>query len=99
MIKITFEVSEDFIRENANVDTTISKLETTKGLNSIRVLFDTIAYKQLEEQIDNGKTEFVVSQDKLDKKSMALYNNEISTVCMLAAFSETDIKEDSSDKN
>ena len=99
MIKITFEVSEDFIRENATVDTTISKLETTNGINSVRVLFDTIAYKQLEEQIDNGKTEFVVSQDKLDKKSKVLYDMEISSVCMLAAFSETDIKEDSSDKN
>lgn len=94
MIKITFEVSEDFIRENANMDTTVSKLETTNGIDSVRVLFDTIAYKQLEEQIDNGKTEFVVSQDKLDNKSKVFYNMEIGSVCMLAAFSETDTKED-----
>ena len=93
MIKITFEVSEDFIRENAKPEKTIAKAESD-GKKALKALFDTISFKQLEKQVDEGKTEFVVTTDKLDSKSKELYNNEIGTICILAAFSETDKKDE-----
>ena len=90
MIKITFEVSEDFIRESANPESTTAKMKAAEGNKAMKVLFDMIGFGQLKKQIDEGKTEFVVTPDKLDDKSKELYNNEIGEICLLAAFSETD---------
>ena len=94
MIKITFEVSEDFIRESASPEFGISKMKEAEGGRVVKALFDMIGFKQLEKQIDEGKTEFVVTPDKLDDKSQDLYNNEIGEICLLAVFSETDKKEE-----
>ncbi|MCR5270536.1 MAG: hypothetical protein K6D91_05915 [Prevotella sp.] len=94
MIKILFEVSEDFIRESASPETATAKVKAGDGKNAIKALFDMIGFKQLKDQIDEGKTEFVVTPDKLDDKSKELYNNEIGEICLLAAFSETDNKEE-----
>lgn len=94
MVKITFEISEDFIRENANPESTSEKTKATEGKKAMKVLFDMIGFSQLEKQIDAGKTEFVVTPDKLDEKSIEMYNNEIGEICILAAFSETDKKEE-----
>ena len=93
MIKITFEVSKDFIRENATPEKAIAKAEGD-GKKALKAVFDTIGFKQLEKQVDEGKTEFVVTTDKLDSKSKDFYNNEIGTICLLAAFSETDKKDE-----
>ena len=93
MIKITFEVSEDFIRENARPEAVIANTESG-GKKALKALFDAISLKYLEKQVDKGKTEFVVTTDKLDDKSKELYNNEIGTICILAAFSETDNKDE-----
>ena len=96
MIKILFEVSEDFIRESASPETATAKRQAKGGKSAIKALFDMIGFKQLEKQIDEGKTEFVITPDKLDDKSKELYNNEIGEICMLAAFSETDNKKEES---
>ena len=53
-----------------------------------------IGFKQLEKQIDKGKTEFVVTPDKLDAKAQELYSIEIGVICFLATISETDKKEE-----
>ena len=92
MIKITFEVSEDFIRESATPETATAKMKAEDSKRAMKALFDMIGFKQLEKQIDEGKTEFVVTPDKLDDKSKELYNNEIGEICLLAALSETDNK-------
>ena len=94
MIKIMFEVSEDFIRENAKPETTTTKAEAGDGKNAIRALFDMIGFSLLKKQIDEGKTEFVVTPDKLDDKSKELYDKELGEICLLAAFSETDNKKE-----
>lgn len=91
MIKITFEVSEDFIRENATPEAAIAKARDG-GEKAIKALLDSIGFKRLERCVNEGKTEFVVTTDKLDSKSEELYDNEIGTICILAAFSETDKK-------
>ena len=98
MIKILFEVSEDFIRESASPETATAKMKAEDGKRAMKALFDMIGFKQLEKQIDEGKTEFVVTHDKLDDKSKELYNNEIGEICLLAAFSETDNKKEESEE-
>ena len=94
MIKITFEVSEDFIRENASSESATAKMAAAEGNKAMKVLFDMIGFGQLKKEVEKGKTEFVVTPDKLDKKSQELYDNEICEICLLAAFSETDNKKD-----
>jgi len=65
----------------------------------MKVLFDMIGFSQLNKQIEQGKTEFMVTPDKLDDKSMELFNNEIGEICVLAAFSETDKKDEKKESN
>ena len=98
MIKIIFEISKDLIANNASEETIHAKMEEAKDNKAIKVLFDSIAYKQLKKQIDKGTTEFVVSPDKLDDKSMIMYNNEWGDICMLAYLAETDKKEEKEDE-
>jgi len=98
MIKIIFEVSEDFIRESASPETVTAKIKVENGISAMKSLFDMIGFKQLEKQIDEGKTEFVVTPDKFDDKSKEFYNNEIGEICLLAAVSEIDNKKEESDE-
>lgn len=60
----------------------------------MKVLFDSIAYKKLKKQIEQGKSEFVVTPEKLDDTSISIYNNELGDICMLAYLAETDKKEE-----
>lgn len=57
-----------------------------------RLLFDVIVFCLLGKQLKKGKTEFVVTPDKLDDKSKAIYDRTLGDICLLAAFSETDKK-------
>lgn len=94
MIKILFEVSEDFIRENASPETALAKTKEEGGKHVMKALLDMIGFGLLEKQIDEGKTEFVVTPDKLDNRLKEVYNNEIGKICSIAALSETDNKKE-----
>ena len=98
MIKIMFEVSEDFIRESASPESATTKVEAEDGKHVMKAFFDMIGFSLLKRQIDEGKTEFVVTPDKLDDKSKELYNKELGEICLLAAFSETDNKKEKSEE-
>jgi len=98
MVKIIFEVSEEFINESANPGNAAAKMKESEGKHAMKVLFDMIGFDQLKKQVENGKKEFTVTPDKLDEKSTELYNNEIGEICLLAAFSETDKENKPSDE-
>ncbi len=98
MVKIIFEVSEEFINESANPDNASAKMKESEGKRAMKVLFDMIGFGQLKKQVEKGKKEFTVTPDKLDEKSTELYNNEIGEICLLAAFSETDKGDKPSDE-
>lgn len=91
MIKITFEVEEDFVRKLADADFISSKLKEAEGVtNFAQALSDFLCYTMLERLLNEGKTDYVVTPDVLDGTSMEYYNQEIAKVCALAAFSEYD---------
>ena len=90
MIKITFEVNEDFVRENGNPENASSKMGGVKPHDILKSLFDVISFGLLGKQLEKGKTEFVVTPNKLDDKSKAIYDRVLGDICILAAFSETD---------
>lgn len=97
MIKIIFEISKDLIANNASEETRKAKLDAAEGDKALRVLFDSIAFQHLNKKIEEGKTEFVVTPDKLDEKSMVMYDHELGDICMLAYLSEIDKKEEKED--
>lgn len=68
-------------------------MKAAEGNKAMKVLFDLIAFRQMTEMIDEGKTEFTVTTDKLDEKSMNMWNNEIGEICLLGVFSEKDKEE------
>ena len=95
MIKITFEISEDFITENVKAANVLEKMKNSEGGNkSLAALFDMMCFGMLKKEVDKGTTEFVVTKDKLDDKSKELYDKIISEICGLAAFSEYDMKKE-----
>ena len=90
MIKIIFEVSEDFIRENGDIEVANQKMESSKPEDIIKIFADSLVYSQIKDYLEKGKTEFIVTPDRIDGKSLVLYNNIIGIVCALAHFSVTD---------
>ena len=90
MIKIIFEVSEDFIRENGDKEVTKRKMESAKSEDLLRIFADSLVFSQIKDDMEKGNTEFIVNPDKLDEKSNELYDKFIGTACALAHFSITD---------
>lgn len=87
MIKIIFEINEESISKE-HVQKKLQ--EKTGNCNAGALLAEMIGYMLLRKQIEKGKKEFVITQEKLDSKSKELYETTIGTICSLASFSETD---------
>lgn len=88
MVKITFEVSEDFIRERASIDSLIAKVDAKAGGdNAISCFIENIGFQSINQLVKEGNTEFTVNPDKLDKQSKEIFNIEIGKICLLTAFS------------
>ena len=90
MIKIIFEVSEDFIRENGDIEVAKQKMESSKPEDMLKIFADSLVFSQIKDDMEEGKTEFIVNPDKLDEKSNELYDKFIGTACALSHFSVID---------
>lgn len=90
MIKIIFEIAEDLLSEKTNPEILITKT----GAETLKAFIRMAGFCLLKSQIEQGKTEFVVTSDKLNDKSKELYDDKIGEICLLAAFSEMDNKKD-----
>lgn len=86
MIKITFEVSEELIKQKADFKSMLEKNEDGGKGAAIKMMMQMIAFSGIESDIDNGKTEFVVSREKLGEDKQALFDHCIDEVCLLAHF-------------
>ena len=88
MVKITFEVSEDFIRERASIDSFIAKVDAKEGVHgAIACFVENVGFQSINQLVKEGNTEFTVNPDKLDKPSKELFDMEIGKICLLTAFS------------
>lgn len=76
MITITFEIDEKFVRENATAEAATKRIEKNPK-DAMKSMFNMIACKKLCEQLDKGKSEFVVKPEKLDEMSQKIYNNDL----------------------
>lgn len=84
MVKITFEISEDFINEKTNLDNVFSKKDEYK----FEVFADYMVYTLLKSYVKEGITEFLVSPDDFKDKTLEIYNKYIPRVCSLAVLSK-----------
>lgn len=86
MIKIVFEVNEEDLFEERLKEMYLEN--TNIGTNHFSVIF--IGAIILKRQISLGKKEFIITKNKLDSKSIEIYDGIIGAIFNLAAFSETD---------
>lgn len=100
MIKIIFEVSEDFIRNAANPESLKAKIDGVSKDGAMNSLLTTIAATMLKNCIDKGQTEFQVNTETLTKSGQTLFGNISAEVFALAASetkkvdSETELKDE-----
>lgn len=87
MVKITFELTEEFINENAEFKAPKKEDDAKEVLRSLGF---SMCFNALKRHVDAGKKDFVITTDKLDESSMILYNRNIDDVAALAAFSVSD---------
>lgn len=85
MVKITFEVSEEMIREKSEFKNIVDNSGDDKG-SAVRMLLQMIAFVGITKDIDEGKNEFVITMEKLGEKEMKLFDNCFDEVCLLAHF-------------
>lgn len=58
MAKFILEVTDEYIRERANVET-IKKLAEQKGANLLSLMADMMVFSSLEQELDKGNNEFI----------------------------------------
>jgi len=93
MVKITFELTEEFINENAEF---VAPKKKDDAKDVLRRLYWTASFRQLKNYVDAGKKDFVVTTDKLNTDAKDMYVHTIDDVAALASLSVDD--EEESDK-
>lgn len=88
MAKFILEVSDEYIRKQAEPGrVTASVLGKANGMQALDVLFDTIAFNHIKNEIDKGTTEFNLSIDDMDDDGeRAIFNGTLQRcgmMCML----------------
>ena len=94
MIKITFEVDENFVKNRGNMPENKESLLGQNPTDFLLSLFGICACRQLEKKIQEGQTEFVVTPSALTDMGQKLYDRVIDEVCACA----TEIREDNDNK-
>ena len=86
MIRVIFEFNEDVL-EFANF---LKSARENHDVNSAELLVNLMGSALLKREVEKGKNEFLVTEEKLDEKSKSIYSHVLPGVCVLAAYSETD---------
>lgn len=94
MIKITFEVDENFVKNRGNMPKDKESLLSQNPTDFLLSLFGMCACRLLEEKVQKGQTEFVVTPSALTDMGQKLYDRVIDEVCACA----TEIREDNDNK-
>jgi len=85
MVKITIELSEEYLAEMANPNNIAAKQQEGGGKNPLAILMSSVCFGILKKEVDKGKTEFVVNREELeDDKAKDLFDNRVDDICALA---------------
>lgn len=82
MAKFIIEVSDEYIREHADGEKMAAKATAASdGSEALGVLFDVIAFNQIKDALDEGKTEFAFTIDDMDdEKGCKIFNSVVSRI-------------------
>lgn len=86
MIRVIFEFNEEVL----DVENLMKGAREDNNVDSAQILIGLIGSALLKREVEKGKNEFLVTEEKLDEKSKRIYSNVLPGVCTLAAYSETD---------
>ena len=86
MVKFIIEVSEDYIRNHAEFEEFTKSVEEngTSGFSALRSLAKMIAFKVIDENVDNEKKVFYIRREDFSKKFVSVYDELVGDVCMAA---------------
>lgn len=84
MVKIVIEVSEEFIKNEANPENLKNSAEQG-GKDALSNLFKMLCYSALEHQLDKGVKEFTIKEENLEEHEIELFKGAFSKVAILAA--------------
>ena len=97
MAKFIIEVDDDFIRESASLDASKKRMEESGDKGGFaKALFDLLAYKGINERIENGETEFHVTRDMMgdNKNKLEYWDRNVADVLMLAVMADSEKKKE-----
>jgi hypothetical protein len=92
-VKFIIEVSEEYIRQNADAEVIQKKAAEDKS-GFIKAMFDMIAFSSIEKEMDKDNTEFTINRDELGEKTQELFDKTIGQVCMMATMGKDEKKND-----
>ena len=83
MAKFIIEVSDNYIRERADVDT-IQILAKQKDADPLHIFADMVVFSTLESEIDKGNNEFVIKSEDIEEDKLKMFNDTVTMVGALA---------------
>ena len=84
MIKFIIEVEEGYINKNADPNVSFEKSMLLGGKGAISSMVDMISFSAVQKKVKEGQTEFVINQEKLEKKAYQIFDHAVSEVAALA---------------
>lgn len=98
MVKFIVEVSENYIKERANLEVIAETNVDGKG-SMVKALVEMIAFGSLENKVDKGEKEFTVSsKDFNEKEELSLFNSVVTQLGVLALHATVKDKEKATTK-
>ena len=85
MVKIIFEIEEDYVKEQADFKNYL-KREVSNKAEAIKAYSNVVSFSMLQQAIDKGAKKAVVRQEELTKKNRPIYDKAIAKIAMLGAY-------------
>ena len=92
MAKFIIEVSDEYIREHADVEKMKDAMGSEgKGRHPMALMVDFIGFSVIERKLDEGVNEFRVNYDEIENEmAKKFFDNNIGDICNLVYMSSKD---------
>ena len=101
MAKFILEVSDEYIREQADSEKMAAKMAASDDKEgALSALFDVIAFSNIKDALDEGETEFTLSIDDMDDdKGRQIFNSTASRFGTMLIIKNAKEKKEKKDKS
>lgn len=84
MVRFIIEVDEEYIHKNADYNLALKQVAILDAGKRLEKTMDTICFSSIEEKMKNGEREFVITRDKIEKETDAVFDRTMVNLCALA---------------